>query len=188
MRQLSNRSFALPLHDLVQYCKATSLRCKSYLAGERPLLPSEYVQEQLWHGLGALGFDQNANPTIHDTTMLALLLAECKRRTLEVLDLLENELDRISGRPDVQIPQKYDVQRFATAVTKVHNNIILRSNSQYVVEKQARVQDEVMRQILPSASASGYELLKIASGAIESSPGETYPGEAQIAQTLQKFL
>jgi hypothetical protein len=198
MRQLSDPRFVLPLHDLIQYCKVTSLRCRSYLAGERPLLPSEFVQEQLWRGLGALGFDRNTDHTVHDTTMLALLLAECKRRTLEVLDLLENELHRISGRgpvgkleqPEVKTPQKYDFQPFISAVTKVHNNTILRSNSQYMLEKQRRVEDEVARQILPSVFAFGNELLKMAgdSSKIEPSPHDTYPGEAQIEQTLQKFL
>lgn len=118
MRQLSDRCFTLPLLDLVQYCKVASLWCRSCFTGESPLLPSELAQEQLRRGFGALRFDQTPNPTINDTTMLALLLAECKRRTLEVLDLLENELDRISGRgpvgrherPEIKITQKHDNQ------------------------------------------------------------------------------
>ena len=162
MGQLSGSCLTLPLQDLIRYCTEICLRCKSYLAGERPLLSSDFAREHLWHDLEALGIDPNVTSNIHDTTILALLVAECNRRTLEVLGLLDNELDRISGReaiqthegPEVTTPQNCGLQRFVTAATEVRNNPIFGSTSQYMVDKQRRTEDEVERQILPSILAS----------------------------------
>lgn len=69
------------------------------------------------------------------------------------------------------------------------HNTILRRNSQYMVEKRVRTQDEIAKQILPSFFAFGEKLFKMAGAGhiIESSPDDLYPGERQIDQTLQEF-
>ncbi|KAL2062834.1 hypothetical protein VTL71DRAFT_5906 [Oculimacula yallundae] len=195
MKELADSCTSLPVHDLIQYCEATIQQCHSYLVDKRPLLQSEFMQEQVWRGLGALGFEPNARSNEHDMLLLELLLVECRRRTQEVVDLLDKKIARIpweqtqrrDQRAEVKAQQSNDYQRFSTAVTAVHSNLIVEGNSPYILEKRVRVAKEVDGQLLPQMLAFGHKLADF-SQLEEPSPNNQYPEEKRIQDFMQSFL
>jgi hypothetical protein len=164
MKELADPYFSLPLLDLAQYCETTIKQCKAYLDRQKPLPQPEFVRQLFWRGLGALGFDPDADSDKHKTLILDPLLAECKRRTSEVLELLDERLAQVSGKedpfgrrnsPTANPNQLTTCDRFFTAVKAVHENNLARSESEYMLERQSRTEKEVETHLLPQIFAFG---------------------------------
>lgn len=195
MKELADPCTSLSIHDLAQYCEVTIQQCYSYLIDKRPLLQSEFVREQAWRGLGALGFEPNESSNEHDMLLLDHLLAECRRRTLEVVNLLDKKLARNSWeksnrrhkRAEVEAQQPYDYQRFFIAVKAVHDNHTAGGDSPYVLEKRRRTAKEVEEHLLPQILAFGNNLSEF--GHLkEPSTDNPFPENSWVQETIQNFL
>jgi hypothetical protein len=191
-KKLSDSSISLPILDLAQYCSAAIQQCKNLLTIGKPLLPSPFVLEQVWRGLEGLGFEPRADPEIYGSSMLMLLLAECKRRTAEVLGLLNKKLEYIEGRGELKQRHKaqtYDFMRLDNAVKSVHQNLA-GSKSQYMLEKRFRLQKDVGTYLMPQLGAFGDYLLQACEEGYlaKYSPAEKFPGETQMRETTHEIL
>lgn len=188
---------SLPVCDLAQYCEATIQHCNSYIAHRRLLLQSEFVREQVWRGLDALGLETNAISSEHSGKILDVLIAECKRRTLEVLDLLDKRITQIPR--EEKLDQKYkqtksqqahDYQRVITAVKAAHGNHIASGKSLYMLEKRQRTENEVAEHILPQMSAFGNGLSVFSENSNSDEPftEDQFPEKPRVEEITQKLL
>ena len=193
-KELADPSISLPIHDLVQYCEATIQQCHSYLVHKTPMVQSNFVQDQVWRGLGALGFDPSAKPEEYGMHLLDLLLAECRRRTLEVVKLMDEKWTQVSReepyrghrKPEVHTHQAYNYDRFFAAVTAVHDNIG-KGDSLYSSEKRHRAAKEVEEHILPELLDFGNKLAECDN--FKGPPtNDIYPEREWVQTTVQDFL
>jgi hypothetical protein len=127
--------------------------------------------------------------------LLDLLVAECRRRTLEVVKLLDKKLARNSWeksnrrhkRAEDEAQQPYDYQRFFIAVKAVHDNHIVGGDSLYISEKRLRAAKEVEEHLLPQILAFGNNLSEF-DHLKEPSTDNPFPEKKRVQETIPNFL
>lgn len=199
MKGLADPFFSRPILDLARYCTLAIEQFNFYLTDQKPLLQSKFIQEQLRRGLWADGNECGLYSNEDDMAILQFILGKCKKKLSEVLDLQNQKLTQISenekptgrrGWAEPKTDEIYNYRRYFAAVEAVRKNNAMRSDTQYMLEKSRRVEQEAETHILPDIFAFGDELSAVLKNGHLGGPpaNDPFPERILAQEVIDKFL
>lgn len=199
MKGLADPFFSRLIQDLTRYCTMAIEQFNCYLTDQKPLLQSKFIQEQLRRGLGADGNECGLDSNENDKAILNFIVGKCNKNLSEVLNLQNQKLIQNSEKEkptrrrrqaDPKTNEIYDYRRYFAAVEAVRKNNAMRSDTQYMLDKSRRVEQEAETHILPDIFAFGDELLSVVKNGHlgEPSTNDPFPERILVQEVIDKFL